>query len=101
VTTAVDFSVLDDVKPGDTLIVRFKKNATDDLIYIQAMRGAKVIDLDPGELMVNEAIRLTGDWDHDSNRTQELTVGSYWDRVFFEGRMRRALESIKVKQGKE
>ena len=94
---AIDFEQLDSVQEGDELIVRFTLHAYDDFIYIKAMNNAGVLDLSSGDLAFYEAVAMTSDWDGDSNRTQTLKVGSSWNRSFFEGRMRRVLESLKVK----
>ncbi len=96
-TTAVDFTQLDNVQPGDKVTIRFKPEATDDVVYVLAMRRASVLELKPGDVMLLEAVRMTDDWDHDSNRTMTLTAGPRWNSDFFVGRMRRAIESLEVK----
>ena len=96
-STAIDFDQLDNVQAGDELIVRFTPHAYDDFIYIKAMNSAGVLDLSSGDLAFYEAVAMTSDWGGDDNRTQTLKVGSSWNRSFFEGRMRRVLESLEVK----
>lgn len=95
---AVDFNRLEGVQMGDELIVRFKPEATADCVYILAMNAAGVLKLNTGDLMFYEAVRETGDWDGDHNRTQTLVLGPRWNYEFFVGRMRRALESLEVRK---
>src|SRR5690348_5913745 len=95
--TAIDFSQLESVEPGDKLVVVFQARATDDLVYVSAMCSAGVLELPPGDRALVDAIRMTADWEHDENRNMTFTAGPNWSREFFEGRMRRALESLEVR----
>ena|SRR5688572_4411157 len=92
----IDFSVLDGVKAGDVIVVRFKPEAREELAYVRAMNSAGVLVI--SDLSYLEAVRLTGDWEGDAGRTQHLPVGENWDREFFEGRMRRIIESLSVQR---
>lgn len=92
----IDFSVLDSVKPGDRITVRFTENASEDLIYVVAMKNAGVLTIGNNDLLFLDAVRATNDWEGDNNRTQTFTVGPRWSKDFFEGRMRRAIESLEV-----
>lgn len=94
----VDFSTLRGVRAGDELVVRFKPESIDDLIYVMAMARAGVLSLSSGDAAFFEAVRASDSWDGDHNRTQTLVVGSGWSQTFFEGRMRRCLESLEVKK---
>lgn len=95
-TQTVDFDRLITVNPGDTLVLRFSEGAADDFIYVQALERAGVIKIDPKDAMIVAAIADSGSFEHEQNRNLTVTVGDAWDRNFFEGRMRRALESLET-----
>lgn len=94
--SVVDFSVLDGVQEGDELIVRFLPRATHDLVDIIGMVSVGVLTVGPIELALINEFSRERDWQGDGNRTQTFTVGPHWVRSVFEGRMRRALESLRV-----
>ncbi len=98
--TAVDFSTLGSVKEGDELVVRFKRTAREDLIYVEAMERSGVIIAKTEDLMRIDGIRVVDeyDWPTDDDRTFTFTVGPDWSQSFFEGRMRRAIESLEVRR---
>lgn len=93
----INFDVLKDVTTGDKLVVRFKPEGSEDLIYVAAMVRAGVLTVSVPDQLFLEGVSMSNDWEDDNNRTQTLAVGPRWNRSFFEGRMGRALESLQVK----
>jgi hypothetical protein len=96
--TGLDFDQLEDVKPGDEIIVRFKPEGHEDLQYVLMMINAGVLAFALGDLIFLEAVALSADWNGDRNRTQTFTPGPNWNREFFEGRMQHCLEWIEVRK---
>lgn len=96
-STAINWDQLDEVQPGAELILEFKPEATEDLIYVHMLHSAGVIILEPGQQMLLEAVRLSGEWEHDYNRFTTVVVGPRWNRDYFQGRMSRALKSLNIK----
>lgn len=94
----VNFNDLHGIIAGDELTVRFKPEATPDLMYVFAMHDSMVLNLSPTLLRRLRNFHTSGDWGSDENRTQILTVGLDWSREFFEGRMRRAIDFLEVRR---
>lgn len=92
--TAIDFSLLEQVRPGHELRLRFRSDRLGDLGYLQTMLIRGDLEASPGQQAVMEAVWRSGDWSRDENRTVVVTTTAEFDPEFFEGRMSRALESL-------
>ena len=95
-TTSVDFTTLDDARPGDQILVRFRKEALPDLGYLETMARDGYIEMKPSVHALQRAVRSSGSWGRDENRDFTVTVTEKFSREFFEERMRRAIESLEL-----
>ena len=55
-----------------------------------------IISLKTGDRMTMMAVMGSGNWEHDENRTLEVTLTDDFDADWFISRMRRALDRIEV-----
>ena len=94
--TAIDFSVLDSVQPGQGCIqVQFAPEAHGDLVYIIAMFNHGVLEpLTPSSHRVN-TLSLMG-WGEGVSRSMRFVPGPNWSKHVFMSYFRRVLESLEV-----
>ena len=89
--------VVKDAQAGSRKVrCTFKQDAYSDISYLLGMDRSGIIALKTGDRMVMMAVMGSGNWEHDENRTLEVTLTDDFDSDWFVGRMRRALEQIEV-----
>lgn len=89
--------IIKDAQAGSRKVrCTFKQDACSDTSYLLGMDRSGIISLETGDRLVMMAVMQSGNWEHDENRTLEVTLTDDFDADWFVSRMRRALDKIEV-----
>ena len=89
--------VVKDAQSGSRKVrITFKPDAYSDINYLLGMDRSGIITMKAGDRMTLMAVMGSGNWEHDENRTLEVTFTDEFDGEWFISRMRRALDKIEV-----
>lgn len=94
--TALDYSVLDGLKPGDLIKVRFKTDRLELLAWVQKMHQFGVLSVDKRDRHFLDAVQISGGWNGEHNRTQTFAAGSNWNAGYFRHRLGPAIEWLEI-----
>jgi len=76
--------ILNNVKPGDEIIVRFAKGGSRALIHVFAMGQTGVLNIEAEKLLFLKTVYFTANWGaRDKKRWQTFVAGPKWDQNFF------------------
>lgn len=94
---SIDFSVLDEVKPGDKITVRFTEHAIQNLNEVLLMESMGVLLIGNSDFRFFYAVREAGEWTGSLFRT--FTAGSSWNKDFFVRHAQKTISWIEVTPG--
>ncbi len=89
-------AVADQAKPGTKLRLTYDPQATGSLIYLKVFLQTGMITTDIMTEAVIEAVRQSGDWEHDDNRSLTVVITAKCDMETFKYRTIRDLERLEV-----
>ncbi|HVV15245.1 MAG TPA: hypothetical protein VHD55_02525 [Candidatus Paceibacterota bacterium] len=89
--------LVQDVKPGMQLRMRFKQNGFAGLTYLSGMEMGGVIEISNDKRILMQVANQTRDWGNsDQNRTLTVRVAHSFKPTWFSQRLYREIETIEI-----